>query len=259
MSDSDLHTLTGAYAVNAVSAKERKDFEDHQHECDSCAEEVRELVATTARLAAAVAEPAPQHLRERVLDEIQRTRQISPLHATVPLQQARRPDNQRRWFQQPLGVAASLLAVLCVGLGALAVEADQRADRLGALAVEADQRADRAARIAAVATDPDARTLTGTAASGVSAKVVTANRQGVFSARALPELPPDRDYQLWVIGEDGKGSARPVGVLDLGSDGTAEQLVSDLDVGDSVGLTVEPRGGSKQPTTAPLMVMRLTA
>ena len=245
MSDSDLHTLTGAYAVNAVSAKERKDFEDHQHECDSCSEEVRELVATTARLAAAVAEPAPQHLRERVLDEIQRTRQISPLHATVPLQQARRPDNQRRWFQQPLGVAASLLAVLCVGLGALAVEADQRADR--------------AARIAAVATDPDARTLTGTAASGVSARVVTANRQGVFSARALPELPPDRDYQLWVIGEDGKGSARPAGVLDLGSDGTAEQLVSDLDVGDSVGLTVEPRGGSKQPTTAPLMVMRLTA
>jgi anti-sigma-K factor RskA len=244
MSLTDLHSLTGAYAVNAVSADEREAFEDHLRSCDRCAEEVPELLATTARLAAAVAEPAPAHLRRRVLDDISRTRQMSPSGAPVSLQEARRARDERRWFQQPLGVAASLLAVVSLGLGVAALQADRRADQ--------------AQRIAAIATDPEARTITGTVAQGATAKVVAADRQGVFSVRGLPALK-DRDYQLWVIGEAGKNSARSVGVLDRGSDGTVEQLVSDLDIGDSVGLTIEPLGGSDKPTLPPLMVMRLTA
>ncbi|WP_103337818.1 zf-HC2 domain-containing protein [Amycolatopsis sp. CA-126428] len=43
MTTADLHTLTGAYAVNALSDLERAQFDRHLNECDACRLEVREL------------------------------------------------------------------------------------------------------------------------------------------------------------------------------------------------------------------------
>ncbi|HYN16781.1 MAG TPA: zf-HC2 domain-containing protein, partial [Actinomycetes bacterium] len=50
----DLHTLTGAFAAHALSDTERLAFERHLEACPACAQEVRELQATTARLGSAV-------------------------------------------------------------------------------------------------------------------------------------------------------------------------------------------------------------
>ncbi|NKE62613.1 anti-sigma factor, partial [Lentzea sp. PSKA42] len=61
----DLHTLTGAYAVNALSDTERAAFETHLIRCESCATEVAELAATATRLGAAVDFPPPPQLRAR--------------------------------------------------------------------------------------------------------------------------------------------------------------------------------------------------
>ncbi|MET7439499.1 zf-HC2 domain-containing protein, partial [Streptomyces sp. NPDC005568] len=54
MSTVDLHTLTGAYALHALSEDERGAFERHAADCEACTEEVRELTETAARLALAV-------------------------------------------------------------------------------------------------------------------------------------------------------------------------------------------------------------
>ena len=51
----DLHTLTGAYAAHALSDGERLAFERHLAACPACAQEVRELTETAARLGTAVA------------------------------------------------------------------------------------------------------------------------------------------------------------------------------------------------------------
>lgn len=245
MSDTDLHTLTGAYAVNALPPDEQFDYENHLRDCGTCPQEVTELIATAARLGAAVAEPAPPTLRERVLEAIQTTRQLSPLEHPFSLDQARRARDRRRWFQQPVLVAASVLTAVSLGLGAIALDAERRADR--------------AERIAAVVTDPRATTITSTGPGGATAKVVAVRGDAVFSARALSELDEDRDYQLWVMGEQGEGSARSVGVLGRGSDGVVEHFVPGLDPGEAVGVTVEPRGGSEKPSGKPLMVMKLSA
>ena len=53
MSDQELHTLTGAYATDALDADERGAFEQHLESCGSCRLEVAELRATAARLAVA--------------------------------------------------------------------------------------------------------------------------------------------------------------------------------------------------------------
>ncbi|HET9944898.1 MAG TPA: anti-sigma factor [Actinomycetes bacterium] len=228
MTDPELHTLTGAYAADALEPDERDRFERHLAACADCRQEVAELRATTARLAGAAFEQPPADLRARVLDEVSRTRQQPPLtdDNVVPL-------TAKRWWRQPASAAAALLLVVSAGLGALAWQQDQRADDAEA----------RAAQIAAVVTDPDRVESNAPATTGGSGTVVAAEDLAVFRTEGLPELPSDQDYQLWVISDDGATSA---GVL--GRDGDLEQVVEGVADADALGLTVEPSGGSDAPT-----------
>lgn len=56
---SDSHTLTAAYALNALDPGEHEQFTDHLSRCEECRQEVAEFQATASRLAAAVAVPPP--------------------------------------------------------------------------------------------------------------------------------------------------------------------------------------------------------
>jgi len=228
VTDPELHTLTGAYAADALDAEERDRFERHLAACADCRQEVAELRATTARLAGAAYEQPPAALRTRVLDEVGRTRQLPPVtdHNVVSM-------TRRRWWRQPASAAAALLLVVSVGLGALAWQQGQRADDAEA----------RAARIAAVVTDPDRVESNAPATTEGSGTVVAARDLAVFRTDGLPELPADQAYQLWVISDDGATSA---GVL--GRDGDLEQVVEGVDDAEALGLTVEPSGGSAAPT-----------
>jgi anti-sigma-K factor RskA len=236
----DIHTLTGVYAADALPDDERRSFEDHLAECASCREEVDGLVATAARLGAAVAAPAPPAMRDRVLAEIATVRQVSPVLTTL--------DSRRnkRWFRQPLGIAASLLLVLTIGLGALAASERQRAD-------EAESTA---ARIIAVVTDPGRAETTAPVASGGTGTVILSRGEAVFRASGLAELPSDRAYQLWRLDKSG---AHSVGVLGRGTGGSVHDFVGDVKPSDQLGLTVEPRKGSKRPTTTPVLVLPVPA
>jgi anti-sigma factor RsiW len=71
-----LHNLTGAYAAQALADTERVSFERHLDACPGCAQEVRELAETTARLGAAVATAPPPGLWDRVRAEALATGQV---------------------------------------------------------------------------------------------------------------------------------------------------------------------------------------
>jgi len=230
-SAADLHTLTGAYAADALDADERDEFELHLQDCADCRQEVAELRATTARLAGASYELPSPDLRGRVLDEVGRTRQAPPL--VDPRFGRSREGDQPAWWRQPASIAAAFFLVAALGLGALAGVQWQRAD-------DAQQRADR---IAAIVTDPDRVENNAPATTGGSGTVVAADDFAVFRTDDLPELPADQAYQLWLIGDDG---ATSVGVLGRG--GRLETVMDDVSGATSVGLTVEPSGGSPQPT-----------
>jgi anti-sigma-K factor RskA len=234
MTDPELHTLTGAYATDALEPEEHDRFERHLAECADCRQEVAELRATTARLATAAYESPPPAMRARVLDEISRTRQQPPLTTdTDDTDDTVVPLTRRRWWTQPASAAAALLLVVSAGLGALAWQQDQRAD-------EAEARAEQ---IAAVVTDPDRVETNAPATTEGSGTVVAAQDLAVFRTDGLPELPSDQDYQLWLISDEGATSA---GVL--GRDGDLEKVVEDVGDADALGLTVEPSGGSDAPT-----------
>jgi anti-sigma-K factor RskA len=237
MTDHELHTLTGAYAADALDTGEREAFEGHLGTCASCRAEVDELQATTARLAADSGTAPPAGLRARVLAEVALTRQLSP-HADVVRLDERRRD--RPWYRQPAAAAAALLLLVATGLGGLAaVERSQKDD--------ARRLADR---IAAVAADPDRSERTVPVGAGGTGTVVAAHGIAVFHGTDLPRLPDGRAYQLWRISGQESQSA---GVLGRGGELTG--VVTGLAAGDSVGVTVEPSSGSDRPTSDPVFLV----
>ena len=67
---SDMHPLSGAYAVDALDDIERARFERHLAECPDCAAEVASLREAAAMLAHSVDTGPSAELRAKVLAEI---------------------------------------------------------------------------------------------------------------------------------------------------------------------------------------------
>jgi|tagenome__1003787_1003787.scaffolds.fasta_scaffold20977423_2 anti-sigma-K factor RskA len=231
----DSHTSTGAYAADALPPEERENVERHLAICPACAQEVAEMRDALTRLAEATAEPPPPELRARVLAEVGRTRQLPP----IPVRSDRR-GRRRWWTGTPLQVAAAALLIVALTLGALLTQRQHQLD---------DQR-QLVAEITSVLNDPDRMVTTAALTSGGRSTAVVADGKAVFLAGDLPPVAADRTYQLWIVSP---GRTRSAGVLGRGHD--AQALVPAVGPGDTLAVTVEPAGGSPQPTTAPLVAI----
>ncbi|MEU7283273.1 anti-sigma factor [Streptomyces sp. NPDC045431] len=246
MSEEHLHAPTGAYALDALPDDEREAFERHLRDCPACAQEVRELTATAARLGSAVAAPPPDGMKSRVMERIRGVRQLPP-HAPPG---ASGLVTVRRGRVPRLVLAACVAAA--VGLGGVAAWQFQEARQAERRAVQAQRESEELARVLAAA---DARTVSGAVKGGARATVVVSRAEdgAVFLASGLPELPAGKTYQLWF--DDG-GRMRPAGLV--GDDG-AVLMEGGVRGATGMGVTVEPAGGSPQPTSTPLVLMPLPA
>ncbi|MFF1379741.1 anti-sigma factor domain-containing protein [Streptomyces sp. NPDC058308] len=246
----DPHTLTGAYAMHALDDEERATVEEHLAACDTCAQEVREFTATTARLGQASAITPRQGLKDEVLRRITTVRQEVPLAKPDPGPGAVRQRSHRlsRW-----ALAACL--VVAAGLGGTTVWQHQQAQDARERAQQTQRQADG---VAAVLAAPDARTRTGRLSGGGSGTVVvSASRdRAAFLATELPTPPRGKVYQLW-FNDD--GTMRPAGLLD--PDRRTDSLLMDGQLGRAIGMgiTLEPAGGSSRPTGAPVALMDFPA
>ena len=93
--------------------------------------------------------------------------------------------------------------------------------------------------------------------TGGTATVIMSHRERtlVFAAAGLRALPASRRYELWLMGP---GRDRPAGLLPVPRRGmTGPVIAAGLALGDRLGLTVEPASGSRQPTSAMIMVTAL--
>jgi anti-sigma factor RsiW len=250
MTTADLHRMTGAYALHALPEQEREEFERHLADCEACAQETAELAATAARLGLAVSATPRPVLREQVLRRITTVRQVGP---GAPVSgrtggPARRASLMSRW-----ALAACIAAA--AGLGGATVWQHERADQ----ALERAQRAERDAdEIASVLTAPDARSRTARLAGGATGTVVVSDSRdkAVFLASGLDRPPGGKVYQLWF--DDG-GTMRSAGLMDPRRTDQAVLLVGAVGEASGMGITVEPEGGSRQPTTDPLARMAFPA
>ncbi|WP_422735765.1 anti-sigma factor [Micromonospora sp. WMMD729] len=230
----DIHTLAGAYALNAVDDLEGAAFERHLAECESCRQEVTELRETVARLADDTAlDATPSELRERTLAEAARTPQLRSAAAAGSARQS-----ASRWRQLTVAAAA---AVLVAG-GASAVTWTVGNDRIS----DERARSEQARQIAAVLDAPDARVFERSLQPGGAATVVVSRDRdrGVVLLRDLPEPGPGRIYELWLI--RGK-EPRKVGQLAEGIRASTMVIGPVAEAG-TFGLSNEPAGGSVAPT-----------
>ena len=76
---SDIHALSGAYAIDALDDIERAQFERHLAECAECRAEVESLREAGGMLAEAVSATPPPGLRDRVLADIATVRPLPPV------------------------------------------------------------------------------------------------------------------------------------------------------------------------------------
>lgn len=236
------HALAGLYALDTLDTPaERRRFERHLERCADCTTEVRGLTETAARLGMAAARPPPPALRPRVMAAVATASQLPVLH------QHARPRPARRWA---VGVAAATAAALAAVAVVLAVALARTQQRLDHASAE-DQA------IAAVLSAGDARLLSAATAVGGRATLVVspARRQLVVTAAGLRPPPSGKVYQLWLIGPP---RTRSAGLLPVRSGARAGPLLaSGVAAGDKFGMTVEPAGGTAQPTTTPIVVIAL--
>ena len=100
----DLHTLAGAYALDALPEDDRMRFEGHLPRCEAFTQEVRGLREASAQLAVAVAASPPPRLRAETLSRIGQVRQVRPVVTELEVERARRARRRPRFA---LGLAAA--------------------------------------------------------------------------------------------------------------------------------------------------------
>lgn len=222
MTTAEAHTLTGAYALDAVTEIERATFTRHLGECPTCTQEVAELRETAARLGTAMTIAPSTRLRSRVLTEIAATRQIPP---SVRGTGSRR----RRWGGRTVSAVLAVAAAAAVFAGGISIGAT---------------KPDSVAAAGSVAAS-DTITVRAGGTGGGSTTVDFSRQRGEarITAQDLPPLDDSHTYQVWLIGPRGAQSG---GLLRSGNGTLTAPLAADVD---RIGITAEPAAGSPQPTT----------
>ena len=234
---SDIHALSGAYAVDALDDRERDLFEQHLAQCAACQAEVAGLREVAAMLPETTYVAPPPALRDRVLADITKVRPLPPL--SVDIQSARR----RRRFPVGLAAAAAVMAILGVGAVVTQPWEDDNTSQQQLTAAERVLQAPDAERVSLQL-------------DGAEATVVRSRSEGraVIVTNDMPAPPDGKVYELWL--QQPEGNMVPAGLMPAGSDNTF-LLEGDASEAIGAGITVEPEGGSDVPTSEPIALFDL--
>ena len=226
----DLHTLSGAYALHALSSEEAEEFQKHLAACAACRLEVAELQRAAAVMGASEALAPPAELRARVLAAADRT----PPQPPRPTSAA--DLGRRRRITTILSAAAAVVVIVA---GAVVLDQVQDEETPGGLL---------ASGVVRVFEAEDANTATMETSNGGKISVATSPElnEMAIDTDELPVLDDEHVYQLWAIHDD---VVESVTVLAPEKGASMEMPSSDTEVA----ITIEPAGGSEQPTTEPIM------
>ena len=260
----DLHSLAAPYALDALEPAERRRFERHLKGCDSCAAEVRALSEDAVRLAwshgrsaadrdarpgagrrthhPAGARRTPGAAPRRGRSRYGRASRSCRRTSGAP---SRRPGASRRPLFVPFATATAAAALVVASL--FAVQANRTQDELDA------QKA-QAVRSPTFSQAPDARATREQDAQGRTIGVIASASEGraVVTLSGYGAPPSGRVRQLWLMRPNEQ--PRSLGLFA----GDTPLVATGLDKSaTSLAVTVEPDGGSPQPTTQPVVQLAL--
>jgi hypothetical protein len=218
-----------AYALAALEPGEVAEFERHLAGCERCQAELRWLAPAVAVLPEAVErkEP-PRRLRENLMAEVR---------ADARRAEGGSPARERRnllpgWLRGGRLRLATGFAVVLLAVAAVAGYEIGKGGSGGG---------GRATTV--VSHQPD----------GVTAAMVREGEGGTLKLTGVHQLPPGKVLEAWVRRE---GTVEPTPSL-FAPDrkGHASTTIADMSGVDTVMVTEEPQGGSKEPTSEPIATM----
>ena len=254
---------SGAYVLDAMEGLERDDFEAQLAESQELRNEVTELTDTAVLLGMAVTPVAPSAgLKASIMDKLASTPQLPaeapaepPLAEPVRIAPALATPSERlqqktqaRWFSRPVGILVSAAAaVLLVGGAVVGTSAVIHGTQSG--------QSEQASALASINAASDVQHLTTKMASGGTATLVYSMKlkKSALIATDLPKLSSDKTYELWYI--NAAGHATKAGLFESTGKSTWQVLTGSMSKGDTVGVTVEPAGGTDAPTTTPVIAI----
>ena len=221
-----------AYILGALNPEEASAFESHLETCEHCREELIWLQPAVDLLPESVKQlDPPPELRERLLAEVG-----ADAPAAAVTGERRRGSDRRRgggrvssFFLRP-AVALGAVALIAAAIGGYS------------LAGGGDDRP--------TTTTPPAQGL-----GDLSATIERSGDQGTLKMTGLRQAPSSHVYQAWIQrGEKIESSA----LFDAGRDRSAAVAIpQSLEGADAVMVTIEPRGGSRQPSATPVVEVPL--
>jgi anti-sigma-K factor RskA len=215
-----------SFALGIADDPERAEIQEHLgRKCPICVPGVASAMATVTAMSGAVpvSEP-PKHLRRRVAAAV----------AKAP---------RRSWAATflPWAITAAMsIALVAIGLRGRRESGDTLRQAL------------------AILNDPSAKDLTfGETQKSPKGRVLVSSGNGVvFMGASLPRIDAGKTFELWVIPV--KGNPAPAGVFQSQADATAVFVrPGPVENAAAIAVTVEPEGGSAQPTTTPFIVTKL--
>lgn len=228
MSCDELRDEYEAFALGVAEDPERTEIAEHlARACPTCTPGVRDAAATVAAMATLVkpVDP-PKHLRGRV-------------QALV----GAAPARGRFGFWLPWAIAFTLGLVLA----SLILPARRQA-----------AFGERMQESLAILDDPAAKDVSfGAPSRPARGRIFVSPARGIVLVAAdLPPIAANRTFEMWVIPQTGKPI--PAGIFRGEPGGTAVYVHQGAVQGAAaVAVSIEPGGGSPQPTTTPFIVSHL--
>jgi anti-sigma-K factor RskA len=223
--------LKDAYVLGALSETERQEVEEYLAAHPERQAEVEELGAVAGLLALSPQEhePPPQ-LRSRILEAVGE----EAMHAGEDRRSA------FAWIWELLSVrnlALGAAALLVVGLFSWSMLLREEVQDL-----QASQQRTIVLEGSGVAEEVRAEV------------VVLEGGRAVLMAENMPPVPEDRTMQIWVIEDD---NPKPGGLFEPDDKMVAVAITHPLRGADAIAVTVEPDGGSRKPTSHPMLTAKL--
>jgi anti-sigma-K factor RskA len=294
----DIALSSGAYALNALSEEEKLEFEAHLVESHTTRNEVTEMAETAALLGLSVTPVTPSpEMKRNLMAMLASTPQLPkqtpaelnaelsialgrespaaidqtpatavPVFEAMPpvesqataasappaeLSERAKTKAQARWFNRPIMALTAVAAALVLIVGGSSVVN---------LVNDATYQQQQADQLAQITSAEDMQQTVAVVSTGGTATLMWSEELGksVVVADGLTELSRDQTYELWYITADGTPTA--AGLFDVdGSDSVWRVLDGEMQAGVTVGVTVEPKGGSEQPTTDPIVAISSAA
>jgi anti-sigma-K factor RskA len=232
--------LKDAFVLGALPEEERRELEEYLAAHPERQAEIDELGAVAGLLALSPREQEPSpELRRSIMDVVEAEAERPRARSGSVLAGMRR-------FLSIRNLALGAAALLVIGLFSwnMVLQGEMRdlqSQVQGLQASEGDSR-----MVALEGSGP---------ARQASAEVmILGDHRAVLMAEDMPPVPEDKTFQIWVIEKD---VPRPSGVFEVGEDQVAVVVENRVEGADAIAVTVEPEGGSPQPTTEPMLVAKL--